>query len=111
MDEEIVPSSGARWGGRILPLSSAASRSLGHLSLPCGPREERLEEGMRQETDSRVEAVERLDAARERRVWCSERYDSERGSPNELDTSVALEAAQEQFAAREAWLAWIDRDY
>jgi hypothetical protein len=34
-----------------------------------------------------------------------------RGSSNELPAFTQLEAAEEQFAAREAWLKWIDRGY
>jgi hypothetical protein len=49
-----------------------------------------------QQGDVRGEAVARLESARERRNEHSERYDA---------------AAQDQVAAREAWLAWIDRDY
>ena len=29
----------------------------------------------------------------------------------ELEASVELEAAQEQVAAREAWVRWVERDY
>jgi hypothetical protein len=66
---------------------------------------------MEEHNDSRVHAVERLHAARERRARCSQRYDSARGSPKELPAFTELEAADEQYAAREAWLKWIDRDY
>ena len=41
----------------------------------------------------------------------SRRYASVRGSFEELPALTALEAAEDQFAAREAWLKWIDRDY
>ena len=53
----------------------------------------------------------RLDGARRRRANCSDRYESVRGSFEELPAFTALEAAEEQMAAREAWLKWIDRDY
>jgi hypothetical protein len=66
---------------------------------------------MRDRDDSRVLAVERLHGARERRASCSERYESARGSTEELPAFAELAAAEEQFAAREAWLKWIDRDY
>jgi hypothetical protein len=64
-----------------------------------------------EEHDSRVRAVERLQTARDDRTRSSEHYDSARGSSKELGAFVELEAAEEQFAAREAWLKWIDRDY
>jgi hypothetical protein len=66
---------------------------------------------MQDRDDSRAHAVERLQGARERRARCSERYQSARGSRGELPAFTELRAAEEQFAAREAWLRWIDRDY
>jgi hypothetical protein len=66
---------------------------------------------MQDRDDSRTGAVERLRGARERRARCSERYESARGSSAELPAFTELRAAEEQFAAREAWLKWIDRDY
>lgn len=66
---------------------------------------------MEEHNDSRVHAVERLHTAREQRARCLQRYDSARGSAKELPASTELEAAEEQYAAREAWLKWIDRDY
>jgi hypothetical protein len=61
--------------------------------------------------DSRIRAVERLHGARDRRATCSERFESARGSAEELPAFTELQAAEEQFAAREAWLKWIDRGY
>jgi hypothetical protein len=60
---------------------------------------------------SRDHAVERLQTARERRDRSSEQYDAARDSPGELRAFTELQAALDQFAAREAWLAWVDRDY
>jgi hypothetical protein len=56
-------------------------------------------------------AVERFDAAREERDRRAEQYDVARGSPSELPAFTELQAAQEQFAAREAWLKWVEREY
>lgn len=61
--------------------------------------------------NSRVQAVARLNTAHEHRTRCSRQYDSARGSSKELPAFTELEAAEDQFAAREAWLKWIDRDY
>lgn len=61
--------------------------------------------------DDRAQAVARLDAAREHRASCSDEYESARGSFNELPAFTELKAAEDRFAAREAWLNWIDRDY
>lgn len=60
---------------------------------------------------SRDHAVERLQTARERRDRFSDQYDAARESPGELRAFTELQAAIDQFAAREAWLAWVDRDY
>jgi hypothetical protein len=38
-------------------------------------------------------------------------YDDARGSPRELAAYTELQAAVDQFAAREAWLVWLDRGY
>jgi hypothetical protein len=61
--------------------------------------------------DVRAQAVARLDGARRQRTECSDRYEAARGSSQELRASTELEAAEDQLAAREAWLQWIDRDY
>ena len=66
---------------------------------------------MQDRDDARAEAVARLDGARRHRAECSDRYETARGSFEELPAFTALEAAEEQMAAREAWLKWIDRDY
>jgi hypothetical protein len=66
---------------------------------------------MQDRDDNRAQALTRLDGARRERAKCSLRYASARGSFEELPALTALEAAEDQFAAREAWLKWIDRDY
>ena len=66
---------------------------------------------MDERQDKRAEAVERLEQARNQREKRSEQYAAAEGSSTELPALTDLKAAEEQFAAREAWLAWIDRDY
>jgi hypothetical protein len=66
---------------------------------------------MQDRDDTRAEAVARLGGARRQRASCADCYESARGSLEELPAFTALEAAEEQMAAREAWLKWIDRDY
>ena len=66
---------------------------------------------MRDRKENRGEAVERLRGARERHVSRSEQYEAAAGSTGELSALTELKAAEEQFAAREAWLKWVDRDY
>ena len=51
-------------------------------------------------------AAERFDAARDDRNRRSEEYEAARGSSTELPAFTELQAAEEQFAAREAWLKW-----
>ena len=55
--------------------------------------------------------VERFEAAREERDRRAGEYRAASGSPNELATSVELKAAEEQLAAREAWLKWTESDF
>ena len=66
---------------------------------------------MAERDTSREEAVERLDNARRQRADCSDEYESARGSVQELTAFTELQAAEDQFAAREAWVKWIERDY
>lgn len=56
-------------------------------------------------------AVERFEAAREERDRRSEDYQAATGSATELPAFVELQAAEEHFAAREAWVKWLERDY
>jgi hypothetical protein len=66
---------------------------------------------MQEHNDSRAHAVERLQNARDQRASRSEQHKAATGSSRELSAFAELQAAEEQFAAREAWLKWIDRDY
>jgi hypothetical protein len=66
---------------------------------------------MQEHNDSRAHAVERLQSARDQRDSRAERYEAAAGSSRELPAYAELQAAEDQFAAREAWLRWIDRDY
>jgi hypothetical protein len=61
--------------------------------------------------EGRPEAVERFEAARDERDRRAEQYDAASGSSHELPAFTELRAAEEQFAAREAWLKWVERDY
>ena len=66
---------------------------------------------MQEDSISREHALGQLHQARERRDRSSERFEAARGSLAELQAFTDLQAALDQFAAREAWLAWADRDY
>jgi hypothetical protein len=66
---------------------------------------------MRNTGESHAGAVERFEAARKERDRCCVHYDAAAGSSSELPAFTQLQAAEEQFAAREAWLKWVERDY
>ncbi len=66
---------------------------------------------MHEKGDTHALAVERLRAARAERERCSQEYDAATGSSTRADALTELQAAEEQLAAREAWLLWLDRDY
>ena len=66
---------------------------------------------MTDQDQGREVAVARLHVARQHRDTHVRRYDDARGSPRELAAYTELQAAVDQFAAREAWLAWLDRGY
>ena len=61
--------------------------------------------------EGRSNALDRLQTARHERDRCAEQYDAASGSAGELPAFTDLQAAQEQFAAREAWLKWTEREY
>ena len=64
-------------------------------------------------TDKRQDhpgAVERFERAREERDHRADQYDAARGSSGELPAFTEMKAAEDQFAAREAWLKWVERD-
>jgi len=56
-------------------------------------------------------ALERHRAAQTKRDQRSVEYDAATGSSTELAAFTELKAAEDQLAAREAWLLWIKRDY
>ena len=55
--------------------------------------------------------VQRFEAAREERDRRAGEYRAASGSPEDLHTFVELKAAEEQLAAREAWLKWTESDF
>jgi hypothetical protein len=59
----------------------------------------------------REAAVARLQQAGRRRDSQIRQHDAARGSRSELAAYTELRAAVDQVAAREAWLAWLDRGY
>jgi hypothetical protein len=57
-------------------------------------------------SESHSRAVERFEAAREERDRRAGQYEAASGSPEELPAFTELRAAEDQLAAREAWLKW-----
>jgi uncharacterized protein YqfB (UPF0267 family) len=63
------------------------------------------------QSESHSSAVKRFQSAREERDRRASQFDAASGSSKELPAFTELQAAEEQLAAREAWLKWIERDY
>jgi hypothetical protein len=61
--------------------------------------------------DVHARAVERLDIAVDDRARASEKSDTAQGGPEERTAVVALAAANERAAAREAWVKYIEHGY
>jgi hypothetical protein len=61
-------------------------------------------------SDSDSGGVERFRAAREKRDRLAAQYEAASGSPGELPAFTELQAAEQQVAARKAWLTWTERD-
>ena len=55
--------------------------------------------------------VERVELARQERDRRAGEYRAASGSPDELPAFVELHAAEEELAARGAWLKWTERDF
>ena len=66
---------------------------------------------MTDQDQGRGAAVARLQVAGRRRDRQVRHYDAACGSRSELAAYAELRAAVDQVAAREAWLAWLDRGY
>jgi hypothetical protein len=58
----------------------------------------------------RRRAADRLDAAVDHRRTVEDRADAAAGTGGELGAAVDLHEARAQVRAREAWVAWIERD-
>jgi hypothetical protein len=66
---------------------------------------------MHEKDDGHALALERLSTAQTERDRRADEYDAAAGSSGELAAFTELRAAEDQVAAREAWLLWMDRDY
>lgn len=72
------------------------------LTLPRSPRTDQ---------EAHVDAIQRLDAARDGRARMRQAESEARGSAGELSAGVALSEANERVAASEAWLSYTERGY
>jgi hypothetical protein len=61
--------------------------------------------------DVHAQAIERLRVAVDNRERVSEEGDAAQGGPDERTAAVALAAANERVAAREAWVKYIEHGY
>jgi hypothetical protein len=61
--------------------------------------------------DVHARAIERLDLAVDDRERSSEESNAAHGGPDERTAAVVLAAANEQVAAREAWVKYIEQGY
>jgi hypothetical protein len=61
--------------------------------------------------DVHARAIERLDLAVDDRERSSDESKAAQGGPDERTAAVALAAANERVAAREAWVNYIEHGY
>ena len=62
--------------------------------------------------DTRVRAAERVDAASAERSRLRDQHESANGTSAKLQADVLLRAANNEVAARERWLQWVEEgDY
>jgi hypothetical protein len=71
----------------------------------------RFPETTREGTEGHREALSRLDAAREDRRRRGEVHRDAHGTDRVREAADGLAAADEQVAAREAWVKWVERGY
>ncbi len=65
----------------------------------------------RRASDEGVRARERLQVARVEESHASDRYHAAGSGSEEMKAGIELLEANEQTAAREAWVKWLERDY
>lgn len=69
----------------------------------------RFPERSRRGDEAHTKAIEQLDQARVARNRLTELADAAEGTQREAETADARDAARDRFAAKEAWLIWIER--
>ena len=68
-------------------------------------------EDPREGTEAHSDAMRRLDDARTEQTEMSDALDESKETSGEPDAAADLSAAKEKVAAREAWLAWVERGH
>ena len=68
-------------------------------------------ETTREGTAEHRSAIDRMDSARHERDRRQDDCDGAQGAPAKRNAVGELAAANEQLAAREAWVSWIERGY
>jgi hypothetical protein len=71
----------------------------------------RYEEQGREGTEAHSEARRRLDEALGHERDMQEDLDASKGTAGELPAATRLASASDKKAAREAWMAWVERGY
>ena len=71
----------------------------------------RFPETTREGSKGHQDALRRLDAAKVEHRHQRELQQAAKGTVNERDAADALAASDEQLAAREAWVSWVERGY
>ena len=71
----------------------------------------RFPETTREGSKGHRDALRRLDAAKDEHRHKRELQQAAKGTVNERDAADALAASDEQLAAREAWVSWVERGY
>lgn len=71
----------------------------------------RLPEDPRECSAAHKSALQRLDSARDEQREKSEAHEAARGTPGQHAAASELAGANDEMAAREAWVKWIERGY
>ena len=61
-------------------------------------------------SDTQVKATDRLNTALDEQSRLTGRYEAAAGTGSEMSAYSQLREANEQVAAREAWVKWVDKD-
>jgi hypothetical protein len=62
-------------------------------------------------SDEQLTATDRLKTALEEQTRLTGRYEAAAGTGSEMNAYSRLREANEQVAAREAWVKWVDRGH